>query len=176
MVGVPSDRVTAFCLFAVFGPWSVVPSSCRRRLALFRPCAYMHLFSVRWSAVGSAACVVGGLLLVAFRHVLILSAVGVRWTFRACRARIPGPGADVHLWSYPGRSGAKKSQGPVSDRAGPKAVSENVCYSLSRVCDGAFQRIPAKKKSWIPAGIPMVFRPMAQVEKLFYQSAIPMRS
>lgn len=75
----------------------------------------------------------GGLLLVAFRHVLMLSAFGVGGAVGSCRARIPGPGADVHVWSYPGCSGAKKSQGPVSDRAGPKAVPGNVRYSLSRV-------------------------------------------
>ena len=92
----------------------------------------MHLFGGRWSAVGSAACVVHGLLLVAFRHVLMLSAFGVGGAVGSCRARIPGPGADVHVWSYPGRSGAKKSQGPLSDRAGLKAVPGNVRYSLSR--------------------------------------------
>lgn len=101
----------------------------------------MHLFGVRWSAVGSAACAVHGLLLVAFRHVLMLSAVGVRWTFRACQARILGSGADVHAWSYLGRSGAKKSRGPLSDRAGPKAVSENVCYSLSRAYEESLEKI-----------------------------------
>ena len=117
----------------------------------------MHFVGVRRSAFGSAACAVHGLLLVAFRHVLMLSAFGVGGAVGSCRARIPGPGADVHVWSYPGRSGAKKSQCSPSDRAGPKAISGNVCYSLSRACDGAFPRIPAKKKSWIPAGIPMVF-------------------
>ena len=110
----------------------------------------------------------GVLLLVAFRHVFIVSAFGVGGAVGSCRARIPGSGADVHVWSYPARSGAKKSRGPVSDRAGPIAVPRNVCYSLSRACEGAFRLIPVIEKSWIPAGIPMVFRATAQSEKLSY--------
>ena len=101
----------------------------------------MHFVGVRLSAVGSAACAVHGLLLVAFRHVLMLSAFDAVGAVGSCRARIPGPGADVQVWSYPGRSGAKKSQCPLSDRAGPKAVSENVCYSLSRVMRGVTGKI-----------------------------------